>query len=142
MRYNGYVGKTQLAALQATLAQLNADATVTHIFCFMHRPIKDKGGSQIGGAKGDTSPYATQVRGVSEDAGQQQQLEDHLRLRVARSSALRRSGAGECEWSLHRQRPEQRQADLHRHRRRRRAAEQMQERHRAPTPARTTTTRR
>ena len=27
----------------------------------MHRPIKDKGGSQIGAAKGDTSPYATQV---------------------------------------------------------------------------------
>jgi len=60
--YNGYVGKAQLAALQATLAQLNADATVTHIFCFMHRPIKDKGGSQIGAAKGDTSPYATQVQ--------------------------------------------------------------------------------
>jgi len=60
--YNGYVGKAQLAALQATLAQLNGDATVTHIFCFMHRPIKDKGGSQIGAAKGDTSPYATQVQ--------------------------------------------------------------------------------
>ncbi|MEA2343067.1 MAG: hypothetical protein QOF63_1236 [Thermoanaerobaculia bacterium] len=60
--YNGYVGKTQLAALQATLAQLNSDATVTHVFCFMHRPIRDKGGSQIGAAKGDTSPYATQVQ--------------------------------------------------------------------------------
>src|SRR5437763_4405938 len=60
--YNGYVGKTQLAALQAQLTQLNGDATVTHIFCFMHRPIKDKGGSQIGAAKGDTSPYATQVQ--------------------------------------------------------------------------------
>ena len=60
--YNGYVGKTQLAALQATLAQLNGDATVTHVFCFMHRPVKDKGGSQIGAAKSDTSPYATQVQ--------------------------------------------------------------------------------
>jgi hypothetical protein len=60
--YNGYVGKAQLAALQATLAQLNADTTVTHIFCFMHRPIKDKGGSQVGASKGDTSPYATQVQ--------------------------------------------------------------------------------
>jgi hypothetical protein len=59
--YNGYVGKTQLAALQAELTTLKNDATVTHVFCFMHRPIKDKGGSQIGAAKGDTSPYATQV---------------------------------------------------------------------------------
>jgi Predicted phosphohydrolases len=59
--YNGYVGKTQLAALQATLDQLAADATVTHVFCFMHRPVKDKGGSQIGAPKGDTSDYGTQV---------------------------------------------------------------------------------
>ncbi|MEA2163054.1 MAG: hypothetical protein QOK37_1181 [Thermoanaerobaculia bacterium] len=59
--YNGYVGKTQLAELQATLDQLTADATVTHIFCFMHRPIKDKGGSQIGAPKGDTSDYGVQV---------------------------------------------------------------------------------
>ncbi|HEV7429289.1 MAG TPA: metallophosphoesterase [Thermoanaerobaculia bacterium] len=59
--YNGYVGKAQFAALQATLTQLNADATVTHVFCFMHRPIKDKGGSQIGASKSDTSPYNTQV---------------------------------------------------------------------------------
>ena len=60
--YNGYVGKAQLATLQATLDQLAADSTVAHVFCFMHRPIKDKGGSQIGAAKGDTSPYATQVQ--------------------------------------------------------------------------------
>ncbi len=59
--YNGYVGKTQLASLQATLDQLSSDASVTHIFCFMHRPIKDKGGSQIGAPKGDTSDYGTQV---------------------------------------------------------------------------------
>jgi hypothetical protein len=60
--YNGYVGKAQLAALQATLTQLGADPTVAHVFCFMHRPIKDKGGSQIGAPKGTTSPYATQVQ--------------------------------------------------------------------------------
>jgi calcineurin-like phosphoesterase family protein len=60
--YNGYVGKTQLAALQAQLDSLRNDTTVTHVFCFMHRPIKDKGGSQIGASKGDTSPYATQVQ--------------------------------------------------------------------------------
>jgi hypothetical protein len=59
--YNGYVGKTQLASLQATLNQLSTDSSVTHIFCFMHRPIKDKGGSQIGAPKGDTSDYGTQV---------------------------------------------------------------------------------
>ena len=58
--YNGYVGKTQLAALQATLDQLAGDDTVAHVFCFMHRPVKDKGGSQIGVA-GSTSAYATQV---------------------------------------------------------------------------------
>ncbi len=60
--YNGYVGKAQLAALKATLDQLKGDSTVAHVFCFMHRPIKDKGGSQIGTKKGDASPYATQVR--------------------------------------------------------------------------------
>jgi len=59
--YNGYVGKAQLAALQATLTQLASDPTVAHVFCFMHRPIKDKGGSQIGGSKSDTSPYNQQV---------------------------------------------------------------------------------
>lgn len=59
--YNGYVGKAQLAALQATLDQLAADPTVAHVFCFMHRPIKDKGDSQIGAPKGDTSPYGQQV---------------------------------------------------------------------------------
>jgi hypothetical protein len=58
--YNGYVGKTQLAELQATLDQLAADATVTHVFCFMHRPIKDKGDSQIGAPKADTD-YAAQI---------------------------------------------------------------------------------
>lgn len=39
--YNGFVGKAQLDALQATLAQLSADPSVTHIFLFMHRPLHD-----------------------------------------------------------------------------------------------------
>jgi hypothetical protein len=38
--YNGYVGRAQVAALEATLNQLQADATVTNIFVFMHRPLK------------------------------------------------------------------------------------------------------
>jgi hypothetical protein len=59
--YNGYVGKAQLAALQATLDQLASDTTVAHVFCFMHRPIKDKGGSQIGTSKSDPSDYGKQV---------------------------------------------------------------------------------
>jgi hypothetical protein len=37
--YNGFVGKTQLAALEASLQALSADATVVHIFVFMHRPL-------------------------------------------------------------------------------------------------------
>jgi hypothetical protein len=69
--YNGYVGKAQLAALQATLDQLAADTTIAHVFCFMHRPIKDKGGSQIGAPKGDTSDYGKQVEAFRQllDAG-------------------------------------------------------------------------
>lgn len=38
--YNGYVGKAQGAALKATLDALQADATVTNVFVFMHRPLK------------------------------------------------------------------------------------------------------
>jgi hypothetical protein len=55
------LGKAQLAALQATLDQLASDKSVAHVFCFMHRPIKDKGGSQIGTSKTDTSDYGKQV---------------------------------------------------------------------------------
>lgn len=57
--YNGYVSKTQLAALTETLAQLDADASVTHIFLFMHRPIHDNGSHQIGTTKSDK--YGHQV---------------------------------------------------------------------------------
>src|SRR4051812_15082605 len=61
--YNGYVGNAQLAALKTTLDQLASDGT-THVFCFMHRPIKDKGGSQIGGEKSGTSPDKQEGGGV------------------------------------------------------------------------------
>jgi hypothetical protein len=37
--YNGFVGKVQVAALEAALQSLSADATVAHIFVFMHRPL-------------------------------------------------------------------------------------------------------
>jgi hypothetical protein len=45
--YAGFVGATQLAALQTSIDQLSADPTVAHIFFFMHRPIHDDNGSQI-----------------------------------------------------------------------------------------------
>jgi hypothetical protein len=45
--YNGMVGQTQLTALTNSIAALNADATVAHIFFFMHRPIHDDNGSQL-----------------------------------------------------------------------------------------------
>jgi hypothetical protein len=38
-QYNGFVGKEQDAALEATLKLLSADDTVAHIFVFMHRPL-------------------------------------------------------------------------------------------------------
>ncbi len=60
-KYNGYVSKAQLASLTATLAQLDGDSSVTHIFLFMHRPIHDTGSHQIGNGKSDTSAYGTQV---------------------------------------------------------------------------------
>jgi len=60
--YNGYVSKKQLHQLKATLAALETDATVTHTFLFMHRPIHDPGNShQIGNGKKDTSAYNKQV---------------------------------------------------------------------------------
>lgn len=39
-KYNGYVGPDQLAALQATLAELSADTSVGHIFVVLHRPVE------------------------------------------------------------------------------------------------------
>jgi hypothetical protein len=57
--YNGFVGQAQLTALQNTLTQLSADATVTHIFLFMHRPIHDDNFAQFGGQ--GTSDYAQRL---------------------------------------------------------------------------------
>jgi hypothetical protein len=37
--YNGFVSKAQLAALEGSLKALSDDATVAHIFVFMHRPL-------------------------------------------------------------------------------------------------------
>jgi Calcineurin-like phosphoesterase len=37
--YNGYVGKAQVDALKGALDSLSADASVAHIFVFMHRPL-------------------------------------------------------------------------------------------------------
>ncbi|HWS71696.1 MAG TPA: metallophosphoesterase [Thermoanaerobaculia bacterium] len=37
--YNGFASKAQVAALEASLQALSADATVAHIFVFMHRPL-------------------------------------------------------------------------------------------------------
>jgi hypothetical protein len=58
--YNGMVGQAQLTALQASLGQLQSDATVTHIFVFMHRPVHSNSNSQIA-AKGD-SDYAKRLK--------------------------------------------------------------------------------
>jgi 3',5'-cyclic AMP phosphodiesterase CpdA len=66
-QYNGYVSKAQLASLTATLSQLDGDSSVTHIFLFMHRPIHDDGGHQIGNGKTDTSAYGTQVEAFRHD---------------------------------------------------------------------------
>jgi len=57
--YNGFIGATQLAALQTTIAQLSSDPSVAHIFFFMHRPIHDDNGSQIVAPAG--SDYATRL---------------------------------------------------------------------------------
>lgn len=62
--YNGMISQAQLTALQASLAQLEADATVTHIFAFMHRPIHDPSHAEIG-AKGD-SDYAKRLKAFKE----------------------------------------------------------------------------
>ncbi len=58
--YVGFVGQAQLTALQASLDQLSADKSVTHIFLFMHRPIHDDNGSQIVPATSGTD-YANRL---------------------------------------------------------------------------------
>ena len=57
--YNGYVSTAQLAALTDTLAALDGDSSVTHIFLFMHRPIHDDDSHQIGTTK--SNAYGQQV---------------------------------------------------------------------------------
>ncbi|MEA2694847.1 MAG: hypothetical protein QOJ16_4234 [Acidobacteriota bacterium] len=39
-KYNGYIGPDQLAALEATLAELCADKGVAHVFIVLHRPVE------------------------------------------------------------------------------------------------------
>ncbi len=47
--YNGFVGNAQLAALSAALSSLQSDATIAHIFVFMHRPLNgEKSQDDIG----------------------------------------------------------------------------------------------
>jgi hypothetical protein len=58
--YNGMVSQAQLTALQTSLAHLQADSTVTHIFLFMHRPVHSNSHAAIT-AKGD-SDYAKRLK--------------------------------------------------------------------------------
>jgi hypothetical protein len=58
--YNGMVGQAQLTALQTSLAQLQADNSVAHIFLFMHRPVHSNSHAAIT-AKGD-SAYAQRLK--------------------------------------------------------------------------------
>jgi hypothetical protein len=39
--FNGFVSKSQLQALQATIAQLQQNTSIENIFLFMHRPTQD-----------------------------------------------------------------------------------------------------
>jgi len=57
--YNGMVSQAQMTALQSAITQLSSDATVTHIFFFMHRPIHDDSFSGIGAPAG--TDYATRL---------------------------------------------------------------------------------
>jgi calcineurin-like phosphoesterase family protein len=58
--YNGMVGQAQLTALQSSIAQLQSDPSVTHIFLFMHRPVYSNSHAAIK-AKGD-SDYAKRLK--------------------------------------------------------------------------------
>jgi 3',5'-cyclic AMP phosphodiesterase CpdA len=58
--YNGFVGATQLAQFKATLASL--PAAITNVFLFMHRPVYDDNGHQIGPKEKDANtPYGRQL---------------------------------------------------------------------------------
>jgi len=60
--YNGFVSQAQLDALTASLKELGADATVTHIFVFMHRPIHDDNKSKLQPLLEDKSDYALRLK--------------------------------------------------------------------------------
>jgi hypothetical protein len=45
--YNGFVSKSQLAQLQATLAALQSNPAIQNIFLFMHRPTQDDNGHRM-----------------------------------------------------------------------------------------------
>ncbi|MEA2569328.1 MAG: hypothetical protein QOI24_1329 [Acidobacteriota bacterium] len=60
--YNGFVSQAQLAALTASLTQLSADATVAHIFVFMHRPIHDDSKSKLEALTETKSDYAARLQ--------------------------------------------------------------------------------
>jgi hypothetical protein len=60
--YNGMVSLAQLDALEETLDQLGADPTVTHIFLFMHRPVRDDNYSQLSASSNPESSYAQRLK--------------------------------------------------------------------------------
>lgn len=51
--FNGFVSKSQLSQLQATLTALQNDDTVQNIFLFMHRPVRDDNSHQMQPDKAD-----------------------------------------------------------------------------------------
>lgn len=59
--YNGFVGAAQLAELKATLSSLPAG--ISNVFIFMHRPVYDDSGHQIGPVGNDrNTPYGAQLK--------------------------------------------------------------------------------
>jgi hypothetical protein len=60
--YNGFVSKAQREQLEATLAQLQKDDAIQHIFLLMHRPVRDDNHHQMKPDKQDKgTKYATRV---------------------------------------------------------------------------------
>jgi len=64
--YNGFVSQAQLDALTASLKELGGDATVAHIFVFMHRPIHDDNKSKLEPLRENTSDYAKRLTAFRE----------------------------------------------------------------------------
>lgn len=61
--FNGFVSKSQLAQLQATLAALASDDTIQNIFLFMHRPVRDDNSHQMKPDKADKdTKYGKKVK--------------------------------------------------------------------------------